>query len=157
MGFEAAERLNEGGFDGLHGMEGMAGKVFFPDLVPEVFSGVALGAVGWESVAGDVGGGGEVRGHVATRAVQEQQDRLIGMAAGEFGQKDVQAIGTQVGQNERIEPAFRRADSAVGLGVLPDDRLEHERATAWGCPAPAGIGDVARGHPLGVEGQNLGL
>ena len=85
MSFEAAERLNECGFDGLHGMEGIVGKVFLPNLVPEIFSGVAFGAIGWESMTGDVSGNSEVPGHMATRAVQEQQNRLIRIATGEFG------------------------------------------------------------------------
>ena len=118
-----AEALFQGVFDRVHRIIIVIAKGLPAHFSPDQFLGVALRAVSWQPVQGQVLGHDQRLGLMPARPIQEHQNMFIGMPPGHFRQ---------------IERHGHR------VSVRQDQAAQWLRWTGLGWPAARGIGAVER-------------
>ena len=134
---------NELVFDGSDGVEDKVVEEFFTHIIPIVFLGVQVWAVGRQFDEHHIDRNVEHTWAVARCAIIDNEQKMVREAHGQFLQKHVHAVAVHGRQNEVTGVAIKRADRAVRIGIFAHDLLGRigptmlrHPATAWVVDAP---------------------
>ena len=145
-----AEALFQGVFDRVHRIIIVIAKRLPAHFAPDQFLGVALRAVSWQPVQGQVIGHGQCLGLMPARPIQEHQNMFVGMPPGHFRQIERHGHRVRVRQDQADEFAILRADAAKNMGVLAHPMGGYLRTAAGGSPAPNRIAQRATSGAVAI-------
>ena len=155
-GFELAQAVGQGVFDGVHRVIIVIAKRLPAHLPPDQFLGVALRAVSGQPIQGQVVRHYQRLGPMPACPIQKHQNVLVGMPLGDFGQIQRHGGGVGVGQDQADEFPVMRTNTAKDMGVLTHPTGGHLRTNAQRCPASDRVAHPAKpGFILKHQPQRL--
>ncbi len=134
-GFELAEAAFQRPLDGVHRVVVVVAEGVAADFPPDQFLPITLWPVRRQPVQGEVLRSHQRLGPMPTRPVQEQQNVLVGMAAGDFRQIARHGRRVRVRQDEADEFAVVRTHAAKDMRVFPHPVGRHFRTATHRRPA----------------------
>ena len=120
---EGVEGVGDHVDDLIEGVERLIAEAVGAGVFPDLFDGVALGAVGWERDEGHGVRDDEGVGLVPTGAVHEDDTVVVGELGGGVGEEQAHEVGIDPGEDEGGHAAVAGADRSEGVDELADHLL----------------------------------
>ena len=128
----------------VEGFEGLVVEALLFEDFPEVFNGVEFWRVRWQGNQGDILGKFLGFRAVGSGSVEHQDNVFIGVPVAEFFEKNIQAFGSHIWQNQGDTGSVLWTGGGVGVGILSNDLFGNNRSVALRCPTASGLADSSK-------------
>ena len=140
-------------FERVEAVEDTVVKALFAQLVPHVLHWVELRCIGRQAQQAHVGRRAQLAAGVPASTVKHHDDALVRVALAHLVEKQLHALGVDVGQDERVQLAACHIDGRIGVGVLVGQHGLAQGPHRLGRPATAHVVDAPKAclvleHPL---------